>query len=116
MGTIFHDPTITDIGRISTTMSSLKSLSFVISFALIGLLTPLEVIHQNIRAIEGKNSYTNLFVRLALVFVGILLYDRIFNFMVKTSTIIEFSILSKTNGASFWRSSRSFSRRGSSRC
>src|SRR4051812_31481821 len=95
MGTIFHDPTITDISRISTTMGSLKSLSFVIAFALIGLLTPLEVIHQNIRAMEGRNSYTSLFVRLGLVFVGILLYDRIFDFFVKTSTIIEFSILSE---------------------
>lgn len=95
MGTIFHDPTITDISRISATMGSLKSLSFVIAFALIGLLTPLEVIHQNIRAIEGRNSYTSLFVRLGLVFVGLILYDRVFNFMVKTSTIIEFSILSE---------------------
>jgi len=94
MGTIFQDPTITDISRISTTMASLKSLSFVIAFALIGLLTPLEVIHQNIRAMEGRNSYTNLFIRLGLVFVGLLLYDRIFDFMVKTSTIIEYSILS----------------------
>ncbi len=94
MGTIFQDPTITDISRISTTMASLKSLSFVIAFALVGLLTPLEVIHQNIRAMEGRNSYTNLFIRLGLVFVGLLLYDRIFDFMVKTSTIIEYSILS----------------------
>lgn len=95
MATIFNDPTITDISRISTTMASLKSLSFVIAFALVGLLTPMEVIHQNIKAIEGRNGYTSLFVRLGLVFVGILLYDQIFNFFVKTSTIIEWSILSE---------------------
>jgi len=93
--TMFHDPTITDISKITTTMSSLKSLSFGVATALIGFLFPLEILHQNLRAMEGRNSYTGVFIRFGLVCLGLILYDQIFNFMVQVSTIMEFSILSE---------------------
>lgn len=93
--TVFLDPTITDISRIAATIGSLKSLSLVMSYALIGFLVPLEMIHQQLNAIEGKNNMTGVFIRIGLVFVGLLLYDRIFGFIVKASTIMELSILSE---------------------
>ena len=92
---MFHDPTITDISKITTTMSSLKVLSMGVAAALIGFLIPLEILHQNLRAMEGRNNYTSVFIRLGLVFVGLILYDQIFNFMVQVATIMELSILSE---------------------
>lgn len=94
--TPFHDPTITDITRIAETMGGLKSLSQMLAYALLVLLVPLEAIHQNIKAIEGRAEYTNTLLRVILVFVGLILYDRIFGFIIRAATIVEFSVLSET--------------------
>ena len=56
--TFFNDPNITDMAKISTTMASLRSLSTVLAYAFIGLLLPMEVIHQIVKTIEGKQRNT----------------------------------------------------------
>ncbi|MCH8007332.1 MAG: hypothetical protein IIC91_00550 [Chloroflexi bacterium] len=95
MISVFNDPTITDITQIPATMGALKSLASVIAYALIGLLIPLEIINNNIKSMEGRGELTGIFTRTILVFVGLILYDRIFNFIVEASQIIELSILSE---------------------
>jgi len=91
----FNDPTITDITQIPVTMESLKSFSMVIAYALIGFLVPLEIISNNLKSIEGRGEITGIFIRVGLVFVGLILYDRIFGFIVEAAQIVELSILSE---------------------
>lgn len=89
------------ITNIPEILADLNSLSFTIAMALVIFLCTIEVIRQNLEAFEGNASYANFVKRLVLVFMGIILYKRIFMFFLEASFIFENAVLSFDQWADF---------------
>lgn len=99
--TFLNNPTVADITQISANMADLETLGMTIAVALMGFLIPLEFLSQNLKVIEGKSSYRSTFARILAVCLGLILYKRIFDFLVGVGVIVENSILSLPQWGNF---------------
>ncbi len=96
-----HNLAITDILSITTSLSKLHSLFNALAVGLLFLVVPLELLRQYFSLLEGRGSYASLVVRALMAFVGLILYNSVFNFLMRCGFVIENSVLSAQDWGKF---------------
>lgn len=86
-----------DITLIPLKLHGLEALMRGLAVALLGFLLPFTVLEMNVRALNAKEppNYSALFTRVLLVVMGLLIYGKLFHFILKSTQMASFAVLSE---------------------
>lgn len=92
-----------DVTLIPEKLGGLAAVTKAIAVPVFGFLIPATILQMNLQAIEAKQrpSYSGLLMRVIVVVLCLLSYNRLFYFMLKLSQVMSFAILSEQQWGQF---------------
>src|SRR5690242_4296712 len=108
MSAHIFSPTLFDVTSIPTSLADLVTLSKLAATGMVGFFLILELLNQNVLAIEGRSRFTNSFVRLFLIFLCLLTYQKIFQMLMDGKTALEWTVLNENDWADLLATLKNF--------
>ncbi|MFA6093850.1 MAG: hypothetical protein WCU88_09845 [Elusimicrobiota bacterium] len=92
-----------DISLIPAKLAGLMAVTRGIAFTMLAFIIPLTIMQLNVRAMkdEGSPGYNGFFVRTLLTIAALLAYSRLFFFILKSSQLLSFAMLSEQQWGNF---------------
>lgn len=92
-----------DVTLIPAKLGGLAAVTKAIAVPVFGFLIPATILQMNLQAIEAKQrpSYSGLLMRVIVVVLCLLSYNRLFYFVLKLSQVMSFAILSEQQWGEF---------------